>query len=292
MEQKKSIAKINFECLLADEIGRRIGWRSEEYKNSMESAKKSFDEIENNQKGNRELKSHFYYCYGRHQFNQQNASEAEEYLKKSLELRQSENQTDLETVDQIVTLNFLGKVCQGTEEVAESIPKYYYEALGKSEQSLGDHELTLSCYKRLGDIKMQKKDNEDALEYYDKAEKNREVLGITDSSVSTVYFFKNRGSCLYYLGRHQEALQVLKEACDLVEKLPGDNIHCKFLVYSRLAEVLNKQECGCPESKQYAKKALEVRKKLENKFGKTNLFITKKMEGIMGNQRGVENVDS
>ena len=106
---------------------------------------------------------------------------------------------------------------------------------------------------------MQKKDNEDALEYYDKAEETREVLGITDSSVSTVYFLKNRGSCLYYLSRHQEAVKVLKEARGLVEKLPGDNIHCKFLVYSRLTEVLNKQECGCPKYKGYAKEALEVR---------------------------------
>ena len=120
---------------------------------------------------------------------------------------------------------------------------------------------------------MQKKDNEDALEYYDKAEETREVLGITDSSVSTVYFLKNRGSCLYYLSRHQEAVKVLKEARGLVEKLPGDNIHCKFLVYSRLTEVLNKQECGCPKSKEYAKEALEVRKKLKNKFAKTILFI-------------------
>ena len=117
------------------------------------------------------------------------------------------------------------------------------------------------------------------------------MLGITDSSVSTVYFLKNRGSCLYYLGRHQEAAQVLKEACGLVEKLHGDNIHCKFLVYSRLAEVLNKQKCGCPESKEYAKEALEVRKKLKNKFSKKNHFITKKMKRIMGNQRG-KNVDS
>ena len=159
MEQKNSVAKINFECLLADAIGRRIGWKSEEYKNSMESAKTTFDEIENNQIENRELRSHFYYCYGRYQFNQQNASEAEEYLKKSLELRESEYQTDLEMVDQVVTLNFLGKVYQTVEKDAESIPKYYYEALGKSEQCLGDHELTLSCYKRLVDIKMQKKDN-------------------------------------------------------------------------------------------------------------------------------------
>ena len=269
VEKKKSEAKLNFECLLADEIGRRIGWESKEYKKSMELAKTTFDEIENNQKGNREIKSHFYYCYGRYQFNQRNASEAEEYLQKSLELRQSEQQTDLEksetqtdleTVDQVVTLTLLGKVCQpGAKEDC------CYKALRKSKEYLGDHELTLNCYKRLGDIKTDKKRNEEALEYYNKAEETRKVLGITDSSVSSVYFLKNRGTCFSNLGRHQEAVQVLKEACGIIETLPGDNIQCKLQVYFRVAKALNKQEFGCPEAKEYAKKALEVNKKLSSK---------------------------
>ena len=95
-EKKNAVAELNFECQLGDEIGRRIGWTSDDYKNRMESAKTTFDEIEENEKGNRALKSHFYYCYGRYQFNQRNASKAEEYLQESLELRQSEQQTDLE----------------------------------------------------------------------------------------------------------------------------------------------------------------------------------------------------
>ena len=35
-EKKYAVAELNFECLLADEIGRRIGWTSDEYKNRME----------------------------------------------------------------------------------------------------------------------------------------------------------------------------------------------------------------------------------------------------------------
>ena len=76
-EKKNVVSELNFECLLADEVRRRIGWTSDEYKNRMESAKTTFDKIEENEKGNRELKSHFYYCYGRYQFNQRNANEAE-----------------------------------------------------------------------------------------------------------------------------------------------------------------------------------------------------------------------
>ena len=288
MEKKKNVAKLNFECLLADEIGRRIGWRSEEYKNSMESAKKTFDEIEINQKGNRELKSHFYYCYGRYKFSQRNVSEADDYLQKSLELRQSEQQTDLEkgekqtdleTVYQVVSLTRLGKIHQTATKDIELITYFYYETLGKSKQYLGDHELTLNCYKRLGDIMLEKERNEDALGYYNKAEETRQVLGITDSSVSSVYFLENRGSCLSNLRRHQEAVQVLKKACGIIEKLTGDNIQCKFQVYSRLAAVLNKQQIGCPEAKEYANEALEMSKKLP---GKKIIIVKKIMETIIG----------
>ena len=253
----------------------------------MVSAKTTFDEIEKNQKGNRELKSHFYYCYGQYQFNQQNASEAEKYLNESLELRQSEKQTDLEkgekqtdlkTVDEIVTLTFLANVCQpGAKE------KCYYEALRKSKQYLGNHELTLNCYKRLGDIKMKKRDNEDALGFYDRADEIRNVLGITDSSVSSVYFLKNRGKCLSYLGQRQGAVQVLMEACGIIEKLPADNILFKLKVYCCLAEVLNKQEFGCSEAKEYTWKALDVRKKLS---GKKFLNEKKNMEAIIGQRKG------
>ena len=288
-EKKNAVAELNFECLLADEIGRRIGWTSDEYKKRMESAKTTFDEIEENEKGNRELKSHFYYCYGRYQFNQRNANEAEKYLQKSLELRQSEQQTDLEkgekqtdleTVDEVVTLTLLGKVCQSAKKDTELITEYYNVALKKSKQYLGDHELTLNCYKRLGDIMLEKERNEEALGYYDKAEETRKVLRITDSSVSSVYFLKNRGSCLSNLGRHQEAVQVLKEACGIIEKLPGDNILCKFQVYSRLAEVLNKQKIGCPEAKEYAKETLEMSNKLPG--GKKIIIVKKLMETIIG----------
>ena len=74
---------------------------------------------------------------------------------------------------------------------------------------------------------MEKQENEEALGYYDMAEETRKELGITDSSVSSVYFLKNRGTCLFYLGRHREAVKVLKEACGIIEKLPEDNTRCK-----------------------------------------------------------------
>ena len=196
------------------------------------------------------------------------------------DLEEGENQTDAETVDEVVTLTLLGKVCQRAKKGTELITEYYNEALGKSKQYLGDHELTLNCYKRLGDIMLEKERNEEALGYYDKTEETRKVLGITDSSVSSVYFLKNRGSCLSNLGRHQEAVQVLKEACGLVEKLPGENIQHKFLVYCRLAEALNKQAFGCPEAKEYAKKALG----LSNKISYGNKRDKKSMQTIIEQQ--------
>ena len=60
-------------------------------------------------------------------------------------------------------------------------------------------------------------------------------------------------------------MQVLKEACGLVEKLPGEIIDCKFQVYRRLAEALNRQEFGCPEAEEYAKKALGLGNKIDGK---------------------------
>ena len=194
-----------------------------------------------------------------------------------MELRQSEQQTDLKSVDEVVTLTFLAKVCQpGAKE------NCYYEALKKSKQYLGDHELTLNCYKQLGDINAFNKCNEQALKYYNKAEETHKVLGITDSSVSSVFFLKNRGNCLSSLGQHQEAVQVLKEACGIIEKLPGDNI-CKFKVYCCLAKALDKQVFDCPEAKEYAMKALDVRKKLS---GKRFLYEKKNMEEIIGQRKG------
>ena len=71
---------------------------------------------------------------------------------------------------------------------------------------------------------LERERNEEAFGYYDRAEESRKVLGITDSSVSSVYFLKNRGSCLCNLDRHQEAVQVLKDACGIIEKLLEDNI--------------------------------------------------------------------
>ena len=130
---------------------------------------------------------------------------------------------------------------------------------------------------------LEKERNEEAFVYYDRAEETHKVLGITDSSVSSVYFLKNRGKCLSYLGQHQGAVQVLKEACGIIEKLPADNIPCKLKVYCCLAEVLNKQEFGCPEAKEYARKALDVRKKLS---GKKFLNEKKNMEAIIGQRKG------
>ena len=142
---------------------------------------------------------------------------------------------------------------------------HLYEALEKSKQYLGNHELTLNCYKRLGDIKMQKRDNEDALGFYDKAEEIRKVLEITESSVSSVYLLKNRGSCPSYLGRHKEAVQVLKKARGIVENLPGNNTQCKFEVYYRLAEARHEKEPGCPEAIEDATKALRLINKVHGK---------------------------
>ena len=126
---------------------------------------------------------------------------------------------------------------------------------------------------------LEKERNEEALWYYDSAEETRKGLGITYLSVSSVYFLKNRGSCLSYLDRHQEAVQVLKEACGIIEKLRGDNILCKFQVYCRYAEVLNKQKIGCPEAKEYAKNALGLSNKLY--AGKKVVIGKKMMEAII-----------
>ena len=80
-------------------------------------------------------------------------------------------------------------------------------------------------------------------------------------------------------------MQVLKEACGIIEQLPEDNIQCKLQVYFCLAKALNKQEYGCPEAKEYAERALEVRKKLH---GKRFLYEKKNMKEIIG-QRNRKN---
>ena len=284
---KDVAAEVNFECLLADEIGRSIGWKSKEYQERIEFVKEEFfDEIEENQLVNSEVKSNFYYRYGFHQ--QSRASRRNEFFhkflkiesEKQIDLGKDGEQTDLEKVDQVLSLTQCGRVWQLFND-REKATDYYNKALTKSKECLGNHELTLNCYKRLGDTKIEK-DNKEALKYYNMAKETHEVLGITDSSVSSVYLIKNRGCCLSLLGQHQEAVEVLTEACDVIEKRLGDNNDCKFKVYFSLAEALNRQAVGCPEAVEYARKALEVGSNLD---GKKIIYMMKKMKIVRDSRR-------
>ena len=233
-QQEDVVANINFQCLLAGAIARESGWKSGEYTNYMKSVIQTFEENKGNLQEENGLKSHYYYCYGRYLGNQKatnwtkgNLDQGKCYLQKSFDLRKIPGNNPFKEVDQVVTLHQLGRLNKMKDEEALAEEKFQM-AIELSEKSLGDHELTSSSYKKLGDLYFKWKKNEEALKCYDKASEIHERLGLSNCSVSSLTLLKNRGSCLSHLNRAEEAVQILNEACYLMEKFPENYIQGKF----------------------------------------------------------------
>ena len=131
---------------------------------------------------------------------------------------------------------------------------YYRQAIQLSQDNLGDHELTSSCYKNLGDLLLKMNEHGLAEKEYANAKKMRENLGL-DASEGHVLLLNNLGICLTKLDRVNEAVKVLEEADDMAEKLTETNKPnvCKIKVSLSLAE--------CLKQSGRADKALEVLEK-------------------------------
>ena len=265
--------KINFDCLIADqERTKTIGSHDDHFISKMEEIKKEFDTHYEDLKKDKALCAHFHYQYGRYLLRKSDNKmgkgrrklriEARQQLEKSLKLRERLTDTQEGKADKIFSLLHLGNTCKSigsteqnmkivdASETLKQAEEYYREAIKLSKDVLGDHELTSSCIKNLGDLFfINRKPNLAEMEYTT-AKNMREKLGL-DASERHVLLLNNLGQCLNQTNRAKESNEVLESARDTAEKLAENDepTFCKTKVYASLAIANN--------SVHYANKALE-----------------------------------
>ena len=293
-ERKQLAVKINFDCLLADqERSKTIGRSDKDFISKMEEIKKEFETRYEDLKEDKSLCAHYYSQYAEYLLRQaqyQNGKDklklqiqARDELQKSLELRKTD--TSEGKADKVFSLLCLGKVCKyisaseyvlNTEdEVATELPRkqarnYYEEAVQLSQENLGEHELTSSCYKNLGDLLLFIYPKI-AEENYNIAKIMWENLGL-DASERYVLLLNNLGRCLSKTSRAREAIGVLESARDTAEKLAESDepTVCKTKVYTSLAIAYYLVDRHSKEAVHYAKKAKEF-----GDFGQIKKIIKK-----------------
>ena len=267
-EREQHIIKIDFDCLLAAEIrDKSMGKSDEHFVSKMENIKKEFENHHEDVKDDKSLCAHFHYqngrylsfisksCQGKERLN--HAIQAREELEKSLELRETLTHTPVGKADTIFLLMHLGTECKviftnerylkNTSEADaafEQAEKYYRDAIELSKVNLGEkHLLTLWIYKNLGDLFLTDKKHDQAEEMYTLAINISENLGL-DASEKYVLLLKNLGVCLTKSDRASEAIQILKRAREIAEKLAESNgpNECTLKVYTLLADCLQQSD--------------------------------------------------
>ncbi len=284
-ERNEHGTKINFDCLLADqERSKSIGGSDDDFNSKMEEIQKEFDTNYEDLKEDKSLCAHYHYLYGRYLLRLSESQEGKECLKlqiqasdqleELLKLRKSLTDTSgmqkhVLKADEVFSLQHLGntwKKIAGTnkflkrtrkcEQANEKARRYYKEAIQLSQEYLGEHELTSSCYKNFGDL-FSHDEPKLAEEMYTTAKKMRENLGL-DASERHVFLLNNLGQCLTKDKRANEAIEVLESARDMAEKLAESdepNV-CKTKVYKSLAIAYDSVE-NYSDAVNYAQKALK-----------------------------------
>ena len=264
-ERKQHGIKINFDCLSADQKRRKSIGSSDDYFNpKMKEIKKEFDKHYEDLKKDKSLCAHYYYQYGRclSRKSDSHKGKARKQLEKSLQFGKT-------IADTVFSLRQLGRICKlisTSEHVlrnkneswnSKKAEEYYRKAIRLCQNDLGDHELTSSCYKNLGDLFLEIRKPNRARKEYTTAKKMREKLGL-DASEKYVYLLNNLGKCLTECKRPDEAIELLESARDMAEKLAENdkpNVY-KAKVYTSLAFAYNSL-LDSENAVKYAKKALE-----------------------------------
>ena len=278
-ERKEHGIKINFDCLIAEqERNKTIGKSDECYITKMEEIKREFETYRKNLRKENSLCAYYYYQYGQYlarkgehdervEGKEHLYIEAHKQLDNSLNLRK----TSVEVADTIFSLLRLGNICKMISRVKYSLreeneartwtkqaQEHYTEAIKLSKDHLGKHDLTSACYKTHGDFFFKMKELNKAEEYYTIAKEMREDLGL-DASEKHALLLNNLGQCLTEASRAKEAIEVLKNACDMAEKLSeGDEPNiCQAKVYTSLAIAYDSKKMCLEDAVNYAKKAQE-----------------------------------
>ena len=310
-ENKHLAVKLNFDCLLADrERSKTIGKSDQDFISKMEEIKKEFETHYEVLKEDKALCAYYYYHFGKYLSRKSESREgkgrlqlqiqAREQLETSLGLRETLTGTSEGKADKVFSLLHLGNTCKSIGSTERSLnnhyasktslkraAEYYREAIKLSQDELGDHELTSSCYKNLGDLFFTIKEHKSAEEEYTIAKKMRENLGL-DASERHVLLLNNLGNCLRETDRVNEAIEVLESARDTAEKLAESEepTVCKTKVCTSLAIAYNLVQMK-PEAVRYAKKAMESGPVQIKKIVK-NYEVDKLQEILMTNCRGQE----
>ena len=281
-ERKEHAIKINVDCLLADrERSKSMGISDERYISKMDRIQKDFETHYEVLKEDKSLCAHYYYQYLRYQFREADNQKEEERLKvqiklkeqleKWLEKRKTLADTPGGKADVIYSLLHLGHTYKSISSTKsylkddssktslEQAENCYKEAIQLSQKELGEHELTSSCHKDLGDLFSKIDKYVLAEKEYTNAKKIHEKVGL-DASERHVLLLNNLGMCLSKTDRASDAIEVLEKARNTAEKLAESDEpnRCKAKVYASLAIAYDLKQ-NCSEAVYYAKKAMEFR---------------------------------
>jgi tetratricopeptide (TPR) repeat protein len=178
--------------------------------------------------------------------------------------------TSVGIADVVYSLLKLGNICkmiaasqyhfENTPEFRnffEEAVKHCSEAIELSQNNLGEHELTSSCYKYLGDVFLKGRKPLDAESKYKDAKKIRENLGLNVNE-RHVNLLNNLGRCLTVNRRTDEAVEVLEGACDMAVKIGeiNDANVSRIKVYVSLAIAYDSAK-NYVKAVEYANKALK-----------------------------------
>ena len=282
-EKQQHAIKINFDCLLThQERIKTIGKSDEYYNTKMKEIEKEFKTYQQGVKEDKSICAHYYYQYARYLLRKSESEKgsgrqslrvrAREQLEKSLGLREELAKTPVEIADMVYSLLQLGKICKNISTTEKQLQKtidskllsgqalaqeYYNKAIELSEENLGEHELTSSCHKNLGDLFLTTKEYLQAERKYIEAKEMRENLGL-NANESYVFLLNNLGQCLTINKQATEAIEILESARDMAEKRAENDEQnvCKTKVYASLAIAYDSIENNI-DAVNYAKKALK-----------------------------------
>ncbi|XP_028397100.1 uncharacterized protein LOC114520950 [Dendronephthya gigantea] len=269
--QNKPSISIRFQCLVADQESRKSGWNSLEYSERMEDIKAAFYKNKAALREDRALFMFSYHLFARYDLDKQTSAPTTDPQEDDmLPLLDDKEASTAEKVAEAHILMERGNLNkkranvfrsdkEKCDEYMNSAKLFYDKALSLSKDVLGDHELTCSLNKLLGDLFLNLRENEEALRYYTDAVNLRKTMKL-DSKEAFVFLLKNCGACLAYLCRFDESVKRLEEARDIADKLDEKNTPCRALVYYQLAITYSKGEIDCQEAVKYAKMAMEMHK--------------------------------
>ncbi|CAB4002996.1 E3 ubiquitin- ligase DZIP3 [Paramuricea clavata] len=291
--RKQLAIEITFQCLVADEEGRRIGWKSPQYIVRMELIKELFDRNETVLKEVRSLHQFCYYFYARYYSRIARNTPCPDLPEDDHEsLSEDKDRSSIDNVGETLILIERGHLSKTRgikvfhsdkikyQKYLECAKSFYNQALSSAKELLGDHELTGACHKYLGDVYFTMWKNEEALPHYSDAIQLRRKLQL-DSNEPFVYLLKNYGLCLSFLSRINESVDVLNEARDIADKLAERGTLCRANVYFALARMCRRWKPDCQEAAKHAYAAMEMKGSLHPNNVKTLEKIIKTAEGSM-----------